>query len=289
MNWNKFKCRCSAISKLLTNGAEGRQITANQLDELKKLEEKESRTDKQEAEMQRLMGLKANSGRVVLGDTAIEYLMEVYAWEKYSMIAVGKEALDVIQMRKGKMVEAESVALISRLEGVNYLVNKERVENEYLTGEVDMFLGESIYAATNVTDMKNAFDMPTFLKMKNRGLLTGQREQMQGYGDITGAQELFIAVSLVSLPPDMVDDLKWRVMRKLNCATEESPEFKEIWPLWEHSSNFDKIPIHHRIHKKKVEPFTEFERQKVYDRVKYAREWLQKFDEEHSKFIKWQQ
>ena len=50
INWDSFKCRCSAINKLLTNGAAGRQITENQSVELKKLEEKEKRTPVQEAE-----------------------------------------------------------------------------------------------------------------------------------------------------------------------------------------------------------------------------------------------
>jgi len=105
INWDSFKCRCSAINKLLTNGAAGRQITENQSVELKKLEEKEKRTPVQEAEMLRLQQLKANSGKVVLGDTAIEYLMEVYAMETEGMISLNRESLDVMPIRKGKIGE----------------------------------------------------------------------------------------------------------------------------------------------------------------------------------------
>ena len=281
VNWDTFRCRCSAIKKLLSNGAEGQQITERQLEDLKKLEDKETVTDKQKAEMERLRALKANKGKIVLGDTAIEYLMEVYAYETEGMIAVTKESLDMMQMRKGKAVEIASGRLLSEVDGIEYLRHKERISNDFLTGEVDFYVGESIYKATNVTDAKNANDYPGFLKKIHKGLEPGQKEQLQGYGDITTAKDLFIANTLVSFTPDMILDMEYKVMRKLNCTTNESPEFMEEWGKFEKSMIFDRIPPHKRVRKIRVEPFTDFEREKVYDRVKYCREFLWRFDEEH--------
>jgi hypothetical protein len=282
VNWDiVFKCRCSGISKLLSNGKEGQQITEKQGEVLKKLEEKENRTVKQTEEMERLRALKAKKGMIVLGDLAIGYLMEVYAWETEGMIPVTKESLDMMQMRKGKAVEIASGRLLSEVDGVEYLQHKERIYNDYLSGEVDFYLGESIYKAKNVTDAKNANDYPGFLKKINSGLASGQKEQLQGYGDITGAPELIVANTLVNFTPEMILDMEYKVMRKLNCVTNESPEFLAEWAIFEKSMVFDKIPSHKRVHKIKVEPFTKFEQQKVYDRVKYGREWLWRFDEEH--------
>lgn len=281
VNWDLFRCRCSAIKKLLSNGAEGQQITEKQETELKRLQDLEKPSEKQSAEISRLMALKANKGKVVLGDTAIEYLMEVYSWETEGMIAVTKESLDMMQMRKGKAVEVASGRLLSEVDGVDYLQHKERIFNEYLSGEIDFYLGESVYKAINITDTKNANDYPGFLKKINKGLEQGQKEQLQGYGDISGAGDLVVANTLVSFTPEMILDMEYKVMRKLGCATNESPEFLEEWAKFEKSMIFDKIPPHKRVHKIKVEPFTDFERQKVYDRVKFCREFLWKFDEEH--------
>lgn len=283
INWDSFKCRCSAINKLLTNGAAGRQITENQSVELKKLEEKEKRTPVQEAEMLRLQQLKANSGKVVLGDTAIEYLMEVYAMETEGMISLNRESLDVMPIRKGKIGEKEAGLLLSVVDGEMYQSHKERIFNDYLSGEIDFYLGGSIYAAKNITDIKNSFDYPTYLKKLHTGLENGQTEQLQGYGDISTSQELYIANCLVSFTPDMIEDMKWKIMRKTGAVTEESPDFKELWATFQKSMLFDHMNPNLRVNKIKIEPFTDFERQRIYDRVKYSRDFLHKFHEERKK------
>ncbi len=280
VNWDKFKCRCSAIKKMLSNGTEGQQITEKQQKELKRLQEKE-RTDRQEEEMQRLLKLKANSGNVVLGATCIEYLMEVYAWETQGMISVSKESVDAMQLRKGKEGEHEAGKLLMKVDGEFYLQHKERISNDYLSGEIDYYLGESIYKAKNITDIKNSFDYPTFLKKINNGLENGQREQLAGYGDITGAPDLFIANCLISFTPQMIEDMKWKVLRKTGAATEESIEFLEEWVKFYRSMVFDHMNPELRVFKIKVEPFSKFDQQKVYDRVKYCRDWLWKFDESY--------
>jgi hypothetical protein len=283
INWDSFKCRCSSINKLLTNGAGGRQITEKQSAELKKLEEKEKRTPVQDEEILRLQALKSNSGNVVLGDTCITYLMEVYAWETEQMVSLNKEALETMPMLKGKKGEREAGLLLSVVDGEMYSAHKERIFNEYLSGEVDFYLGDSIYAAKNITDIKTSFDYPIYLKKLHTGLESGQMEQLQGYGDITTAKELYVANCLVSFTPEMIEDMKWKIMRKTGAVTEESPDFKELWQTFERSMLYDHIHPNLRVSKIKIEPFTEFEKQKLYDRVKYCREFLYKFHEERIK------
>lgn len=280
INWGLFKCRCSGISKLLTNGSEGRQITEKQTAELKKLEDKETRTIPQDEEMKRLQALKANSGNVVLGDTCISYLMEVYAWETERMVSLNKEALETMAMLKGKKGEREAGLLLSVVDGEMYNVHKDRISNKYLSGEIDFYLGESVYAAKNITDTKVSFDYPIYLKKLHTGLESGQKQQLQGYGDISTAQELYVANCLVSFTPEMVEDMKWKMMRKTGAVTEESPEFKELWETLQRSMFYDHINPNLRVSKIKIEPFTPFEQQALYDRVKYCREFLHKFHEE---------
>jgi hypothetical protein len=164
-----------------------------------------------------------------------------------------------------------------------YKVHKDRIYNDYLSGEIDLYLGESVYEATVLPDIKNAFDYPTYLKKINNGLENGQKQQIQGYCDITGAKTGFIANCLVDNPDEIIEEYKWKVLKKINAATTESPEFLEEWEKWERSMKFSHIPPNQRVSKIYVEPFTEFERQKVYDRVKICREWLNSF---HETFVK---
>lgn len=279
-NWDEFKCRCSGIKRIMSTKQGTGPITEVQLKRISELEARtKPMTEPMKLEYAELVAKRDAPPKVVLSDTCIEYLMEVYAWNTRGMIALNKESLDLMQLRKGKQGEQESGVLLSVVDGQMYMQHKERISNDYLSGEIDFYLGESVYKATNITDTKNAFDYPTFLKKINNGLENGQKEQLQGYGDITGASDLYIANCLVSFTQEMVDDMKYKVLRKINCATTESPEFLEKWPEFQRSMFFDEIPHHQRVFKIKVEPFTEFERQKVYDRVKYCREWLFAFDE----------
>jgi len=283
VDWQTFKCRCSGIIKLLTNGTEGRQITEKQEEDLKKLEDKEVRTPKQDEEMERLLALRANKDKVVLGDTAISYLMEVYAWETEGMIPVSKESMEILSMSKGKKQEAQAGVLLGFIDDIEYKVHKDRIYNDFLSGEIDLYAGESVYKATRLPDIKNSWDYTVFLKKINKGLETGQKEQLQGYGDITGCTDLLIANCLVDCTDENIEEVKWRVSKRFGAATVESPEFLKEWEKWDRSMRFSHIDPYKRVHKIPVEPFTEFERQKVYDRVKYAREWLYNFDEEHQK------
>jgi len=209
--------------------------------------------------------------------------MEVYSWETEGMVSLNKEALETMPMLKGKVGEKEAGLLLSIADGETYLSNKDRIFNDYLSGEIDLYLGDHVYAAKNITDIKISFDYPIYLKKLHTGLESGQMEQLQGYGDISTAKELYVANCLVSFTPEMVEDMKWKIMRKTGAVTEESPEFKELWKTFERSMFYDHIHPNLRVSKIKIEPFTEFERTKLYDRVKYCRDFLYKFYEERKK------
>jgi hypothetical protein len=199
------------------------------------------------------------------------------------MIAVNKESLDNLSIRKGKMAEKVAGEVLSVVDDVEYLIHKDRISNDYLSGEIDLYLGEHVMAATNITDIKNSFDYLTFLKKIHTGLETGQKEQLQGYGDITGATDLVVANCLITAPREIIEDMMWKVAKKVNAATFESPEFLAEWPVFERSMIFHHIPLQRRVSKIKVEPFSAFERQRLYDRVKVCRDWLNKFHEEYTR------
>lgn len=282
----KFKCRCSAISRMKSEKQGFESLTEKQEMMILEMEAKavgKGLTDKQQEELNRLYAKREASKKIVLSDTCIEYLMEVYAWETEGMIPVSKESMEILSISKGKKQEAQAGALLNFVDDVEYKTHKERIFNEYLSGEIDFYLGESVYKATNVTDAKNAWDYPGYLKKINNGLENGQQDQIRGYGAITGATDLFIANCLVDCTEQNIEEVKWRVAKKFDAVSIESPEFLAEWAKWERSMRFDHIDPFKRVHKIKVEPFTSFELQKVYDKVKICRDWLYEFDENFQK------
>jgi hypothetical protein len=286
IDWSNFKCRCSAISKMMATSRDNPIITEKQTVRLKELEGKDKLTDNQTVEMADLITRKDNGLKVVLADGCIDYLMEVYAWETQGMIPVSKESLDLMATRKGKMVEVESGIMLSIVDGVIYKQHKERISNDYLTGEIDFYTGESVYKADVIVDTKNAFDYPIFLRKVHSGLENGQKQQVQGYCDISNSPVGYIANTLLDNPYEIIEEMKWKVAKRFNAVTTESPDFLEEWAKWERSMIFSHIPPHQRVHKIKIEPFTEFEQKKVYDRVKVCREWLNNFHETYQNINK---
>lgn len=281
INFDNFKVRCSQISVAEADSLSNPSITEKQSLRLKELESKDKLTDNMKSEMAELLVKKENSTKNILSDGYIGYLCAEYSYITTGKIAVDKEFLSLDQMVKGKIVEPESIATLCIADGVLYTPNdeKERVSNDFLTGEVDAYLGESIMTSTVIPDVKSIWDYPTFLTKINQKLSLANTKQIRGYMDITGATQGFIADVLINTPPEVVESIKWKLMRKLGSATEESPEFLRKWTIIERSMYFDDIPINQRVNKKYVEPFTEFERQKIYDKVKYGRDWLCKFHE----------
>ena len=281
INFDDFKVRCSQISIALANSKSNPVLTENQSKILKELESKDKLTENMQLQLAELLVKKENSTKIILSDGYISYLCSEYSYITTGKIAVDKEFLSLDQMDKGNIVQEEAIATLCLADDVLYTPNdeKERVSNEFLTGEVDCYLGESIMTATVIPDVKSVWDYPTFLRKTQEELSLANSFQIKGYQDITGAKQGFVADVLINTPQQVLLILKSKLLYKLGCATDESHEFVRKWAIIERSMIFDDIPIPQRVNKKYVEPFTEFEKQKLYDKVKYGRDWLWKFHE----------
>jgi hypothetical protein len=288
IDWQQFKCRCSSIHMILANSQSNPCLTEKMLSELSSLEAKEVLTTKEELKLAELLVRKDNGSKLVLSDTCIGYLMEEYAWKTEGMTRITKGLMDVPQLEKGKAVEADSLKLLSIVDGIEYKANidkegkRERVYNDFLSGEVDAYVGDSIMTATILPDIKSVWDYPTFLCKMFEPLSRANDLQVKGYMDISGAREGLIANCLVNMPEDVVFKQKWKLLNMMNVATDESPEFLEVWEILERSMKFDKIPVHKRVHKKAVNPMTNEQKSILYDRVKVCRDYLSNFHETYN-------
>lgn len=286
IDFSLFKCRCSAITQMMSNSQGNAPLTELQVKELEDLEAKPVRTPKQAERVTELVLKRENAKVVVLSDTCIAYLMEHYAWVTQRMVSVTKE-MDIMQLQKGKMQEADGITLLSIVDGHIYeKYEGERISNDYLSGLPDIFLGVDIMTATKITDLKNSWDYPGFLKKINTPTDLANKVQIQGYMDITGAPEGEVADVLTNMPETIINDYSRKLFYKMGVVTDEAPEYKAALSEMMNSMVFDKIPHHQRVFKKKVPPMEDFYRQKVYDKVKVCREWLNNFHEMYLKLNK---
>jgi hypothetical protein len=241
-------------------------------------------TEKQQAELADLKVKQDNGTKIVLSDTCIEYLLEEYSWKTVKKKAVSKE-MDIEYTQKGRLAEDASITLLCRVDKAIYVKNTQRVNNEFLSGEPDIFLGPTIMEAEQIEDIKSIWDYPGFLKKIINGLDAIYDWQLKGYMDITGARKGNVANCLVDMPPTIINDYKRRLFYRLGVATDEAPEYKLAEAELVHSMTFQDIPMSQRVFKFPVEPFTPEQQQRVYDRVKVCREWLAEFHEQYQRLI----
>jgi hypothetical protein len=293
MNWESWKCRCSSISKIMANSKGNEPLTPKQEEEVEKLRgklESGKITDLQKLELARLLQKEEDSKQIILSDTCIQYLLESYAWETQRMVSITKE-LDVEAFERGRKTEPGSIKLLCSVDKVDYYKNETRFENDFLSGIPDLLVlfnnpdGPEV-SVDRIREIKSTRDLPTFLYKVHKGLDPGNKEQIQGYGDILENGNLAVVFTLPNMPEEIRLKYKYKLADRMGEATTESPRFLKTWAEIEHSMVFDSIPDSKRTYQIPVEPFTLSEQQAVYERVKHCREWLSNFHESYLKLNK---
>lgn len=280
VNWNEVLIRCSCIGKIMAEG-KGSVLTEKQAEMLIELQNKDSRTPKQDETLLSLI-IKRDAPPS-LGDGCTSYLKEVYIWEKYGKEPVGGAERSKYTL-KGKMVEDESIMMLSRIDSLTYKKNDTRFKNTHLTGEPDIIVSKE-GNPYKIIDIKSSYDFATLLSNLGSPLNSLYKYQVQGYMALTGASEAEICYCLVNMPQELINSEKKRLFYATNSVTEENPAYIKQIEKIENNCTFDEIPIQERIIRFKVDR-DETIINKIYDRVKACREWLKEFDEERMAYRK---
>jgi len=209
-----------------------------------------------------------------LSATAKEMLIEVYVREKY-----GREKdMASKYTEKGKLVEEESITMFSRLEKKIFEKNTERVTNDFLTGEYDLFIGKSPINADVIIDIKSSWDLFTFFANKKSDKLNDiYWWQLQGYMALSGAKKGIVAYCLTDAPESILLQEGKKLLYNMNVISEESPEYIKAYDKLVHSMVFADIPINERIIKFEIDRDDEAI-DSIYNNVRKARKWLIEFD-----------
>lgn len=211
-----------------------------------------------------------------LSKTAQSYLLRVYAEEKYGR----RVDLQTRAIKKGLSVEEDAITLICLLDKKMYEKNDIRLNNDYFTGEPDIFEGKTIQKAKRIKDIKAAWDLNTFLPHVLGELNKDYEAQGQGYMSLTGASEFDVEYVLVNTPEILIQEEKRKLFWKMNVATEQNPDYLAACEELERSMRFDDIDPEERRVKFTVQRNDEVI-EKAKEQVVKSREWLTNFQKKH--------
>lgn len=212
---------------------------------------------------------KADKDAGLLSKTSKTYLMEVYIREKY-----GRENnFGNKYTEKGILVEEDSIQLYNLNNKKFYLKNERNLKNDFISGTPDLYAGLEIEAAEIIIDIKSSWDIFTFLKVHTEPINTAYWWQLQGYMALTDAKSSRLAYCLVNTPLHLIEDEKRRLMYKMNCVTDETPEYIKACKELEKLMVYDDIPQQKRVIEFQIDRDEEAI-SKIYSKVSKAREYL---------------
>ncbi len=126
-------------------------------------------------------------------------------------------------VEKGTGVEDDSITLYCRVKKQMFKKNDIRLNNEFFSGEVDLFIGLEIRKAERIIDIKSCWDWTTLPSICDE-VDSGYDYQGQTYMDLTGAGLHTVASCLVNTPAKIILDEKNKLRWKhaiIDIETEE--------------------------------------------------------------------
>ena len=226
-----------------------------------------------------------------LSDTTKTHLIDTFISVHYKR----NEELQNKFLDKGNAREEDSITLLSRVKKLMLKKNDTRLSNEFITGELDVFLGKDVNNADETFDTKTSWSAFTFFRAQKE-LNKMYYWQGQGYMALSGAKKHTVAYCLVNGTAQAIDDEKRRLSYRMNLLDPSlSDEYKkkcqqiEINHIFDINSFVKENPFYD-FHSDlatwdyDISPservFTfEFERddvaiQKLYDRIIECRKWM---------------
>jgi hypothetical protein len=239
-DFSKVKFRCSSIGKLMT--------------------EPKTKTDKEAG---------------ILSETTQSYLVDIYVYEMFGRYSEFSNKY----VQKGLMIEEDSITLYSRIKKEFFQKNEKLLENDFIRGTPDLYVGKNINKAEIIIDIKSSWDIFTFFRTFTKKLNKDYWWQLQGYMALTGATSARLAYCLLNTPEMLVNDEKRRLMYQMGCATTENPDYIKACEELDKSMKYDDISLERRLNEIYIERDDEAI-DTIYKKVNSAREFLIKLHNE---------
>lgn len=188
----------------------------------------------------------------LLSETAKSKLLELWIKSEFERSKyITSEA-----MRKGTMVETDSLELLEKVSGKKYFKNNQQFENDYLIGTPDV--------VEPLIDIKSSWDLWTFAKINFFEASDTYFWQLAGYGILLDKWTGSLVYALVNTPEPMIENELFRL--SYNMPEKEAEKYRNNYI-------FDDIPAEKRIKNYELR-FVESDREAVITRIKAAREYM---------------
>lgn len=230
-------------------------------------------------------------GKTTMGDTAKTHLVDCFVSMKYGR----REEIHGKFLDKGNHREEDSITLLSLTRKKFYKKNDQRIDNDFISGEPDLFDGPEIRKAEEIIDTKTSWSAHTFWRSKMKPLDKSYYWQMMGYMWLTGAKSATVAFCLVNGTLEAIVDEKRKAGYRYGPDPDSNPEykkeceqieinhifdieaFKREYPFYQFDVNnwaYD-IPMNERIFTHTVQR-DDSEIKAIENRVIEARDWMTK-------------
>lgn len=211
-----------------------------------------------------------------LSITCQKELLKIYNMELYGR----KKDIVTACMSKGILCEDDSIQLYSKVEGKLYSKNAQKLHNQWFTGHPDIFLGDDIYNAEEVDDIKSSFELDTFTPKLIETPDKGYEAQLNVYFDLCNCSKGNIVYTLVDAPFSVLEGEKRKLLYSMDVISEESPEFKIAALELEKMLTYPDIDYRERVIKIPIKRNDELIA-KMKEKVPVLREWLVNFHKKH--------
>lgn len=184
----EFRMRCSSLGQLMTDP---KAIDPALLDENTAIvARKKVKTDEEQAQLAELFDYSLSAGaKTYLRNWAREFMLDFH------------EVITSKYLEKGLIVENEAIALYNARFFTSYVKNTERRQNDYITGECDIWTGPP---AKKIVDTKSSWSRATFPMTAEEGEDRDYEWQMRGYMWLWDAEAAEVAYCLVDTPEELI-------------------------------------------------------------------------------------
>ena len=308
VDFSNFLFRCHYLKDLVGafyNQSQKPPLTEKQFEEVKKLEAKEKLTEKQKEKLESYQ-LKVNQwaekqNNIQLEPGSISILNKIWNEEVLGI----RETLKAEQVKRGINQEDESIQMLSNFYNKDFKKNTERLKSDYLTGEPDLIINESII------DIKTCKDWSTFDYKTLNKASEDYFWQLWAYKVLTNKKKCFIAYVLPSYSENVIDkiilkefnqiidfenasyyykSLKFEGLEK--TLKKENQEIgknlvKKLYGIYLqefNNHNFDRIPKNKRLKICEVKGFEKIDTKIIYQYLDECRLYLQRKTERFNNF-----
>jgi len=213
--------------------------------------------------------------KVTLSDGAKTHLMDVYIF-----LTTGRKGdIENRYVKKGCLVEDDSITLYSRVKKQFFKKNETHLNNLFIKGTPDIFEGESIHTATRLPDIKSSWSVRTFYQTFKRKLNPIYFWQIIAYMWLTGARSGSIAYCLVDTPEGLIQAEINKLWYKMGHPPIESELFIKASNEIRQEMTYSDIPIKQRLLEYEVEWKDEYI-DKIQKYVIAGREYLKEIHQE---------